>query len=363
MTLKSIEKYPDLTHILIYTNTTENCDKIANYIEIILRYGIVNISDLYYKSLHSNTSNVKFTEEISEFKKAKYGIISCVYIFGEGFDLPKLNGVSFAENMNSPIRTTQCAMRPNRLDKETPKKMAYIIIPYLDLEETGICNKSFQKCYAILDKLRNNDEIIEQKINVLSINRNQKSYPNSYGNSDTHSDENENTISNYTNLNMLELNKLELEKIKIRLKYSNNLKSKSRPEKDEYDFIKLLNRELKFKNKKEYADSSNIHKHWIKDPERYFRDLNLWTNWYDFLNIDTSNYIQDIDLWRKFCIQHKLTTFEEYEKNVEKYNELPNMPQDLYPTFTNFKSEFRNIGSPAVPIPIPIATKSPTRRR
>ena len=44
----------------------------------------------------------------------------CVYIFGEGFDLPKLNGVVFAEQMTSEIRIVQSALRPNRMDKNQP---------------------------------------------------------------------------------------------------------------------------------------------------------------------------------------------------------------------------------------------------
>ena len=34
---------------------------------------------------------------------SKYGIITCINIFGEGFDLPKLNSVTFAENIYSEI--------------------------------------------------------------------------------------------------------------------------------------------------------------------------------------------------------------------------------------------------------------------
>jgi len=115
MALKSIEKYDNLTHILICCNTTENSDIIKSYIDAIINKNIININkdDFYNESLHSN-KKINSQYEIDKFKKSKFGIITSVYIFGEGFDLPKLNGVVFAENMMSDIRIVQTALRPNR---------------------------------------------------------------------------------------------------------------------------------------------------------------------------------------------------------------------------------------------------------
>lgn len=111
MSLKSIEKYHDLTHILIYTNKTENCELVKKYIDDILELNIININkeNYYNEALHSksnkNLNDIKLSEgELTKFKKASWGIISSVYIFGEGFDCPKLNGVVFGENMDSDIR-------------------------------------------------------------------------------------------------------------------------------------------------------------------------------------------------------------------------------------------------------------------
>ena len=134
ISLKSIEKYNDLSHILIYTNKTENAELVEKYIDIILKLDIVNLEkDNYYnKALHSKNSKNSNDGEITKFKKASWGIISSVYIFGEGFDCPSLNGVVFSENMESDIRIVQSTLRPNRLDNDFPNKKAYIIIPYID---------------------------------------------------------------------------------------------------------------------------------------------------------------------------------------------------------------------------------------
>ena len=58
MALKSIEKYEDLTHILVYTNKTSNADLVIRIIEIILKLDIINIKkeNYYVKSLHSNSN-------------------------------------------------------------------------------------------------------------------------------------------------------------------------------------------------------------------------------------------------------------------------------------------------------------------
>jgi superfamily II DNA or RNA helicase len=362
MTLKSITKYSDLTHILIYTNTTENSDIVCSYIDLIISRGLITINrdDLYYRALHSNSrGDVNFEDEVKKFKKARYGIISCVYIFGEGFDLPKLNGITFAENMISPIRMTQCAMRPNRLDREYPNKISYIIIPYLDMEEHGIDNRSFKKCYNILDKLRNNDDIIEHKIKVATLNyeiSNDDDDDVVLGGVDNTDIDNNNVLDGKCNVSgvsknnlvdkklwMLDIkdNDLELEKLKLRLKYSRALKSKQSPEKDEYDYVKLLNIELKFQCKKDYFDSRDKHKHWIDNPDIYFKQFHIWINWYDYLGIDTSEYCKTKDEWRKFCINVGICSLEDYEKKSKMYKELPENPGEFYSHFNDILNELR----------------------
>jgi hypothetical protein len=95
MALKSIEKYNDLTHILIYTNKTENSELVKKYIDIILNLNIINIINInkenyYNKALHSN-SKEKFNDikssnglikegEITKFKK-HHGELFQVFIY------------------------------------------------------------------------------------------------------------------------------------------------------------------------------------------------------------------------------------------------------------------------------------------
>jgi predicted helicase len=325
MTLKSIIQYSKLKHVLIYTNTTNSADLVENYIEIIIQSKIIDIGNNYYnKSLHSgNTNNIN--SEIKKFINSPIGIISSVYIFGEGFDCPSLYGVVFAENMDSDIRIVQCALRPNRLEK--PNKKAYIIIPYIDTDNFITDNNSFDKCRKIIAKIRNVDEHIECKIKVKTINNNKI------------------IKNNETNIQLIDTtndyidNPNELNKIILRLRYSKALYSNFSEEQDEFNYIKQLNKELNIKSKIEYSNINLNHPNYIINPEEYFRTKGVWTNWYDFLGYNTINFIQSKNEWIEFCKNNNVKTLNDYDNLCNQYEKLPRNPSDFYKNFTNIIKE------------------------
>jgi predicted helicase len=323
MALKSIETYEDLTHLLIYTNKTENAELVKNFIDIILKLNIINVdkNNYYNKALHSNNKDSIFENELKEFTKSNWGIISCVYIFGEGFDCPKLNGVVFGENMDSDIRIVQSTLRPNRLDYNFPNKKAYVIIPYTENN-----NISFEKCRKIIAKIRNLDETIEQKIIVMVINNN--------NNDNDNLQEGKNTSHSYLIENSDELNK-----IILRLRYSKALISDCSEEEDEYNYIKQINKELNIQNKEEYFLVKDIHNYYIDNPEEYFISKCVWTNWYDFLGVDTAIFIQDKNKWINFCKNKNVKSLDDYYNLCKLYKELPKYPIDFYKDFSNIINE------------------------
>lgn len=339
MALKSIEKYNDLTHILIYTNKTENANLVNVYIDIILKLNIINIdkTNYYNKALHSNSNknlnDIKLSDdmikegEITKFKKASWGIISSVYIFGEGFDCPKLNGVIFCENMESDIRIVQSTLRPNRLDRDFPNKKAYVIIPYIDTENFITDNESFDKCRKIIAKIRNVDERIEQKINVVSLNKS----------SSKPSDDPKEKIKYH---HIIE-NGDELTKIMLRLRYSRALGSIHSEEQDEFNYVRELNKELNIQSKEQYADKviKDKHKNYIENPEEYFKSKCVWSNWYDFIGVDTKKFIQDKNDWINFCKENDVKSSDEYNKLCKLHKELPLSPIDFYKDFSNIQKE------------------------
>jgi superfamily II DNA or RNA helicase len=330
MCLKSFEKYSDLTHLLLYTNTTENAELAKKYIDEILTLNILTISreQMYNNALHSKNCN-DLEREICKFKDSAYGIISCVYIFGEGFDLPKLNGVCVAGNMQSETRIVQYLLRPNRLEFGNPNKKAYVIIPYIDTDDWETENTSFGKVRNIISEMRNVDENIEQKIVVCLGKKQIKKRKSS---------EDEERKSCYDEYEFEE-NGGELDKIKLRLRYSKALGSTFTEEQDEYNYVRSINGSLNIKSKKEYIDKKDIHSNFIASPEEYFKSKGVWNNWYDFMGVDTEKFIQTKQEWINFCKEKSMKSLDGYCMSCELYDVLPKEPADFYKDFTNIPTE------------------------
>jgi len=340
MALKSIEKYNDLTHILIYTNKTTNAELVNQYINLILDLNIINISklDYYLMALHSN-SKEKLDDEINKFKKASWGIISSVYIFGEGFDCVQLNGVVFGESMESEIRIVQSVLRPNRLNKANPDKIAYVIIPYIDTEDFLTDSESFDKCRKIIYKIRNIDNTIEQKINVISIKSKSKSESEEIDSSDESTESTES--KNNKIYNIIIENGDELEKIILRLRYSKSLDSINTEEQDEFNYVRSINTDLFIQSKESYSNQQIItrHKNYIPNPEEYFRLKGVWTNWYDFIGVDTGRFIQCKIKWINFCKENNIKSLNDYNRLCKFNDILPINPADFYKDFKTIPIE------------------------
>ena len=328
MSLKSFEKYKDLTHILLYANTIDDANLCKKYIDDLLFLNIVpNVRDNFYNnSLHSGDgSNIE--TEVNKFKNCAYGIISSVYIFGEGFDLPKLNGVCIVGNMKSEIRIVQSVLRPNRLEFGNPNKVAYVIIPYIDSDNWKLEILSYEKVRTIISNMRNVDETIEQKITLFNGNKKpigpkKPIYPNHF---DTIWMENCD----------------ELNKLKLRLRHSKSLTSNFSEEQDEYNYVSSINKSLNIQSKLEYFERKSSHINYIEEPEEYFKRKGVWNNWYDFIGVDTKKFIQSKQDWIKFCKEKNVKSLDDYYIYCEEYYILPKEPADFYKDFTNIPCELQ----------------------
>ena len=332
MCAKSFKRYKDLTHILLYTNTTEDSELAKTYIDIILALDEFNEirTGMYNNAIHSkNSSNLN--AEVYKFKDALRGIISCVYIFGEGFDLPKLNAVCIAGNMRSETRIVQYILRPNRLEKGNPYKKAYVIIPYIDYDL-----ESYEKLRQIISRLRNVDETIEQKIRILT-----KPQPVKKDNlSGEFNVLTEAEVEGEDDA-LFEDNGDELKNIKLRLIYSKSLGSKSTEEEDEYNYIRSINSTLKIESPEEYIKSEHTHSEFIKNPEEYFTSKGVWRNWYDFIGFDTLKFIQTKQQWVEFCKEKNIKSLDGYYELCKECENLPKDPGRFYVDFTNMSNELR----------------------
>lgn len=333
MCLLSFEKYENLTHVLLYMNNTKDAEQAQKYIDDILSLGVLSISKelVYNKALHSkNCKNVD--KEIDIFKHSEYGIIPCVYIFMEGFNLPKLNGVCVVGNMQSETRIVQSLLRPNRLERGNPNKKAYIIIPYIDSDNWETENKSFERVRAIISQMRNVDENIGQKIVVCSS---KKKNPIEIKEIDNEIDRRRNMW--FLEDSYFDENADELNKIVLRLRYSKALGSKYSEEQDEYNYVRSLNISLNIQSKKEYHESQMQSTYPF--PEEYFKKKGVWKDWYDFMGVNTRIFLQTKEEWNTFCKEKKIKSLESYFEACYVYPVLPKEPDEFYLGFTNIPLE------------------------
>ena len=319
MTLKSIASYDDLSHILCYTNKTEHAELMQRFIDILLDKGIfpsLDKNEFYNKALHSDSKCV-LRDEVDIMKNKKHGIISCVYIFGEGFNLPKLNGVCFVENMDSIIRIIQCALRSARIERGNPNKKSYLLIPFIDHDNFNEDNTSHKKIRTIISNLGNVDENIDERlfVNTLTKTKNKPTKDKNL-NEEAYDFRNDD---------------LELRRLRLRLRRSKDLKSKLSMEEEEYIFYKALLKEHNVKSKREYDEF--VHEDKKDDIEKYFKSKGVWPDkgWYDLLSIDTSMYPTTKDEWKRMCKEKNIKSMVEYKTYCEQPDSnLPSEPDKLY---------------------------------
>lgn len=146
-------------HMLIYCNSTENAIKVIEYIKQLN-------PDIFSSAYHSGMTQEIQAQILKKFSESPRGIVSCVYCLGEGWDFPKLDAVLFAEKMTSNIRIVQSALRACRKNRDSPQKIAKIILPVLYKENwlDDNTNDDLKKVREVIYQMSMEDERIIQKI-------------------------------------------------------------------------------------------------------------------------------------------------------------------------------------------------------
>ena len=158
-------------HLLIYVNNKEHALKVNSYIEKLLSEKYFTLDDLYCSNYDSSMNKDTQKNILAAFEKARYGIITCVYCLGEGWDFPLLDGVVFAENMTSNIRIVQSALRASRKNAKQPDKLTKIILPIINnsnwLDNSN--NSDWKKVREVIYQMGLEDETISYKIKVVRV--------------------------------------------------------------------------------------------------------------------------------------------------------------------------------------------------
>ena len=264
-------------HLLIYSNNKDNSLKLIQYIKMLIDDNYFDIPDLYYSNYHSEMKSKDQKEIIKNFEKAKFGIITCVYCLGEGWDLPLLDGVVFAENMTSNIRIVQSALRASRKNKVQPNKITKIILPILNKDDwLENNNPDLKKVKDVIYQMGLEDKNINQKIKVfnITVKKHNKII------SKTHIDD----IDNFGDYDEELTTKLRLKTLKrttLGTSYENARKiivSKNIKSKDEY--LELCEKDNRLSHEPEQTYNGKFSS-WMEylsiEPERYY-DLETCKN-------------------------------------------------------------------------------------
>jgi len=267
-------------HLLIYTNNKENSLKLVNYIKLLLDDKYFDIPELYYSNYHSEMKSKDQKEILNAFEKAKFGIITCVYCLGEGWDFPLLDGVVFAENMTSIIRIVQSALRASRKNKNDLTKKTKIILPILNrndwLENNE--NPDLKKVREVIYQMGLEDETIIQKIKIFKIDI-QKQLPKEKG---TEKDKNKMT-EDFGEYDDELTQSLRLKTIKRTALTTT------------YEKARKIIAEKNIKSKEDYYALCDKDNRLSKDPEVIFKAH--FINWIEYLSIEKTYY--DIETCKK----------------------------------------------------------------
>lgn len=285
-------------HLLIYTNNKNNSLKLVQYIKAFLSSGYFVISQLYYSTYNSGMHLKHQQEIINKFENSKFGIISCVYCLGEGWDFPLLDGVVFAENMTSNIRITQSALRASRKDKNNPSKITKIILPILNkdnwLEDSNNCD--LKSVIEIIRQISLEDNTIIQKIKAYKIDIIKHDWRSVAG-KDTQVE-----IENYDDALTQRLRLKTTSRSSISISYS---------------MAKKIIADYNVKNKKSYYDLCNIDHRLDKDPETTFKQH--FINWVDYLSLERIYY--DLQMCKE-KVREYLTYNAEIKNNHLNLNDV-----------------------------------------
>jgi predicted helicase len=317
-------------HLLIYSNNKDNSLKLIQYVKMLLDENYFDIPDLYYSNYHSEMKSNDQKEIINNFEKAKFGIITCVYCLGEGYDNHNIDGVVFAENMSSNIRIVQSALRASRKNKHQPNKITKIILPILNRDDwlENNNNPDLKKVREVIYQMGLEDETITQKIKVFNIEvkKNNKSLIKKYLHVDDIDD-----FGDYDE----ELT------TKLRLKTTKRTTLGT-----SYEKARKIILSKNIKNKEEYFEMCEKDNRLSKEPQIIYRCE--FTNWIEYLSIERVYY--DLET----CIEkvNELLTLHNEIKNhyldlsivCKKLCELDNNfpPNGLWVEYYNVK-DLRNI--------------------
>jgi hypothetical protein len=259
-------------HLLIYANNKTSTIKLTHYIKLLLEHSYFCIPELFYSEYHSEMKSTNQKAILEQFEKSTYGIITCVYCLGEGWDFPLLDGVVFAENMSSNIRIVQSVLRASRKNRNDESKITKIILPILnkdDWMDNNNQNSDLKKVREVIYQMGLEDETISQKIKVckMNVDKQQQNKIKKHNGTDIWFDlEYEDELTKQLKLKTVKRTALTIT----------------------YEKAKQIIASQRITSKEEYYDLCDKDNRLSKEPEMVFKKH--FINWIDYLSIERKYY-------------------------------------------------------------------------
>lgn len=150
----------------IVCNEISNAALVNDIIRRLINKKIVDVNTFHCYLSGEDSIKVR-KAAINEFVNCERGIITSVYLFGEGVDFPCVDCVCVAENMSSVVRIVQTLMRCNRLDPANRDKIGSIILPIIKTDT--INDGRFKKVKKVINEMRNEDTGIFDTISIMNV--------------------------------------------------------------------------------------------------------------------------------------------------------------------------------------------------
>ena len=289
-------------HILVYSNNMENSVKLVQYMKMLLEKKYFDIPSVYCSNYNSEMKSKEQKEILDNFEKAQFGIITCVYCLGEGYDNHNIDAVVFAENMSSNIRIVQSALRASRKNKAEPNKITKIILPVLNREDwlENNNNQDLKKVREVIYQMGLEDETVTQKIKVFRVDVEKHRYTQK---------RRENGVTDFGEYD-------EEFTAKLRLKTTKRITLGTSYE----TAVKIISTK-NVKNKEQYYELCNTDNRLPRDPEVTYKGK--FISWVEYLGIKRVYY--DLDTCKNKVSEY-LLTHPEIQKH---YFNLANVVNEL----------------------------------
>jgi superfamily II DNA or RNA helicase len=285
---------------IIFCSDKNEIKEIRKALDIVIpRYTTLNdfwISEITLETKHRKTVLETFQKE------TRRSILFSIKILDQCIDIPECDSVFFTSLTSNKIRNIQRIARSLRIYKGKTKSAIFC---WATQDE---------EILDFLESLKEYNLNVEENISVLDlgIERAEKERKSK--------------------------ERSEKEKWKAKLENISEYKISSKEKSLYYEFVSLREtiQGLNLKHKREYAQYAKMNGYLV-DP--FYKYKMYWMGWYNFLGITIQNYPKDLVQWRKKCKEFKITNFDEYQIECSRNTCLPNMPEELYPSFTNFQDE------------------------